>query len=585
MTGFLKYLLVLPLGILLSGCTLLKPTPAVTLEPPAPAVQEVVNANHPAFEPLSAYYYYIESQLQMRRGFLDQAAELLRQALTLDPDSLFLRRELTIIHLQQQRPLEALEIISEAVARQPDDVDSLILYGRIQHSLGEVDEAVAAFEQVLEIDSSQLNFYLILGEIYWEQNALEDAQRIYQQLISLFPHSAAGHFHLGRLQRLVGNPEQARHHLRQSIRLQPDQVEARLELLELDRDRADHSVILKHYEEILEIDPRNVAVLAALGLYLRQQGAPEGDRILADLGTRSRDEATVIRDIFQLYLDSQAYPEARIILEGMLAGDPRNSDLHFLMGLAYTGLEQTDAAITHFKQVERESRFYQNAVLQIALWYQDHDQPEEAIARLEAARHYLDDTLDLKLYLGILYTETERYGQAETVLKEALELDPQNARLYFRLGVVYDKLDDKQAVIDAMQRSLELDDTDAYTLNYLGYTFAELNINLDEAKELILRAMTLKPDDGYITDSLGWVYFKQGDYESALKYLKIAAELLPSDPTVLEHLGDTHYQLENFRQALNYYQQALEHNPDDLQKLQQKIKYLEQRLISDNHVE
>jgi Flp pilus assembly protein TadD len=111
--------------------------------------------------------------------------------------------------------------------------------------------------------------------------------------------------------------------------------------------------------------------------------------------------------------------------------------------------------------------------------------------------------------------------------------------------------------MDTMRRVIALDPRNANALNYLGYTYADLGTNLDEAERLIAEALKIKPDDGYITDSLGWVYYKKGDYPRALKYLKRATELVPDDPVIMEHLGDAYLKLNDRANALAAYQKAM----------------------------
>jgi tetratricopeptide (TPR) repeat protein len=132
----------------------------------------------------------------------------------------------------------------------------------------------------------------------------------------------------------------------------------------------------------------------------------------------------------------------------------------------------------------------------------------------------------------------------------------------------------KEASIDTMKMVIKLSPDDAEALNYLGYTYADLGINLDEAETLIQTALKLKPNDGYITDSLGWVYFKRGQYSEALQLLKKAIKLVPDDPVILEHLGDVYLKLDSRDKAINYYQRSLDNNAKDLDSLKVKIRTL-----------
>jgi tetratricopeptide (TPR) repeat protein len=188
---------------------------------------------------------------------------------------------------------------------------------------------------------------------------------------------------------------------------------------------------------------------------------------------------------------------------------------------------------------------------------------------------------ELYLFLGALHEEMGSYEKAVLTFKKGLELQSDSVRLHFRLAVVYDKSGDKNACIEEMKAVIDLDPTHAEALNYLGYTYAELGINLDEAKVLIKRAMKHKPNDGYIIDSLGWVYYKLGLYKMAIKYLEEANTLAPDDATILEHLGDAHMKVNNPKKSLQYYKKSLEKKGEDTKALEQKIQSIEKQLAQD----
>jgi Flp pilus assembly protein TadD len=122
---------------------------------------------------------------------------------------------------------------------------------------------------------------------------------------------------------------------------------------------------------------------------------------------------------------------------------------------------------------------------------------------------------------------------------------------------------------------LEIKPDNAQALNYIGYTYADRGINLDEAEALIKQALQLKADDGYITDSLGWVYFKKGDFEKAVAELEKAQHLAPDDPVIAEHLGDAYAKRNANEKAIQMYERALKLDPKKAE-LQDKIKKLRQ---------
>jgi tetratricopeptide (TPR) repeat protein len=136
---------------------------------------------------------------------------------------------------------------------------------------------------------------------------------------------------------------------------------------------------------------------------------------------------------------------------------------------------------------------------------------------------------------------------------------------------------DKMAI--EMKEVLRLNPNHADALNYLGYSYSERGIHLDEALKLIQKAITLKPNMGYITDSLGWVYYKLGDYEKAVAELERASQLTPDDSTISEHLADGYAKLNRIEKATYFYEKALklEPKPDQKERLEKKIKELKQK--------
>lgn len=147
--------------------------------------------------------------------------------------------------------------------------------------------------------------------------------------------------------------------------------------------------------------------------------------------------------------------------------------------------------------------------------------------------------------------------------------------------MVYDKLKRFDDLVRQMREAIRLNPKHAEALNYLGYTYAERGINLDEAEGLIKRALEIRPKDGYITDSLGWVYFQRGDLPRAVEWLRKAVELAPEDATIVEHLGDAYVKSGDRERGLSMYERALglEHKdePQKKEELREKIRKLREQ--------
>jgi tetratricopeptide (TPR) repeat protein len=171
-----------------------------------------------------------------------------------------------------------------------------------------------------------------------------------------------------------------------------------------------------------------------------------------------------------------------------------------------------------------------------------------------------------------LLEKKKEFGDAIEVLEEGLKQDDKSVELIFRLGVVFDKMGQKEKSIEQMRRVLGIDPKHADALNYIGYTYAEQGVRLNEAMELIQSALKMKPKSGYIIDSLGWVYYKKGLYDEAIQSLEKAFTLIPDDPTVSEHLGDVYFSTKKYKKSLEMYQKALSLNHPNEEMIKEKIE-------------
>jgi tetratricopeptide (TPR) repeat protein len=154
--------------------------------------------------------------------------------------------------------------------------------------------------------------------------------------------------------------------------------------------------------------------------------------------------------------------------------------------------------------------------------------------------------------------------------------------MHFTLGVLYDDIDEDEKSIEEMRTVIRLNPDHANALNYLGYTFAEKGINLDEAEKLIKKALSLKPDSGPMIDSLGWVYYKKGDFDRAVVELERAAKYIPEDPIVAEHLGDAYYKKGLKEKALKYFEISYTLDPKN-KSLQEKLEKLRMEIEKGAH--
>jgi tetratricopeptide (TPR) repeat protein len=298
------------------------------------------------------------------------------------------------------------------------------------------------------------------------------------------------------------------------------------------------------------------------------------------------DMRSVVRLGF-LYYETENFSESVSRFETFLASEPEDHEVRFFLGIVRRRMGEDAAAIEVFSAIPEESEHYSEAHTQLAVLFERKGDFSRALEEIELAVA-AKPTRPRELYSATLRAKAGDFDGAVAYLEGLLLKDPDDDELLFNLGVVFSEAKRTQEALEYMERAIEQNPNNASALNYVGYTWAERGDNLDQAEDYIVRALDLRPDDGFIIDSLGWVYymrarplFDTGRNEEAKKYLDRALkellraqELTGGDPVVSEHLGDAYLLLDQKHRALQKYQEAVDltpregEQPDLLEKLE-----------------
>lgn len=236
------------------------------------------------------------------------------------------------------------------------------------------------------------------------------------------------------------------------------------------------------------------------------------------------------------------------------------------------------AAIAAYDRVPKDSPLEINIEIRKALNLTQLERVDEAKTLLdELARVHPRDIRPLEA-LGSIMRGQKRYDEAVDYYTRAIALidrpEEKHWTFYYSRGTCYERLKKLPQAESDLQKSVQLSPNQALTLNYLGYTWIDHGRNLQQGLALIKRAVSLKPDDGYIVDSLGWAFYRLGNFKEAVKHLERAVELRPEDPTLNDHLGDAYFRVKREREARFQWEQALslKPEPEELEKIQRKLE-------------
>jgi tetratricopeptide (TPR) repeat protein len=281
-------------------------------------------------------------------------------------------------------------------------------------------------------------------------------------------------------------------------------------------------------------------------------------------GALNRDGA---EDIVSLYLQT-----ARRL-------DPDSADILVMLAGIAENLKKPKEAIELYQSVPEASPMRRLSELQLGLSLAGIGKVEEAKKHLKALIDV--DPKNIRNYLayGSVLSDAKDYKEMGELYDRAVDqigAVPKRSdwTVFFQRGIAYErqKLWDKAE--PSFRKALELNPDQPQVLNYLGYSWVDMNINLEEGLDMIRKAVELKPDDGYIVDSLGWAYFRMNRFDDAVVELEKAAELMAGDPTINDHLGDAYWRVGRKLEAVFQWTQTLELKPEEAEipKIKAKIE-------------
>lgn len=271
-------------------------------------------------------------------------------------------------------------------------------------------------------------------------------------------------------------------------------------------------------------------------------------------------------------------PFVRLYLQMALAAKPDNDFALMNLAEVYEQQQNSQDAIDLYRRVPDGSPFKRIAEMQMSLNLADLDKKDEAIQHLTKLLD--DDKDDIRAYLSLggVYAAKKDYRGAATVLDQAVDHLKNPTRgdwnIFYQRGIAYERLKEWDKAEPSFKKALELFPDQPQVLNYLGYSWIDMDRNLDEGLKLIQKAVDQRPSDGYIVDSLGWAYYKLGRYDDAARELERAVNLMPGDPVLNDHLGDAYWRAGRKLEATFQWAHArdLKPEPDVLAEVEKKLK-------------
>jgi tetratricopeptide (TPR) repeat protein len=557
--------LVCAMGLAAAGCAGGNP-PAAPV-PTASAAPQVYTPGSPELD------FLIGRQLELE-GRMPEALAAYRQAADRDPGSAYLQRKIAQISARQGDLAGAIVHAERAFEIDSEDPDTRLLLG----TLYRVRKDTPAAERVLRQDDGEPldeAAAFLLYTIYVENERYRDALETADWIVEKNPDSLRGWFAVAGVQEHLGQPLEVERALEEALAREPSNLAVYGALARSRRNRGDREGEVEIYRQVLERYPHHQATLSSMAEALIALGRNEEAASLLEELVRYHPEDT--RSAVRLSLldyDGGRYEQAAVRLEAVLSRAPDDHEVAYLLGLVRQRLGDPDGAVEALSRIPPEHRRFVDARTQVAVIHEERGEYALALEEVERARA-VSPTRPLDLYTASLRAKTGDFDEAVAFLEVLLADSPKDDEILYNLGVLHGEAGHYDRALLYMQQSLEQNPDNSAALNYVGYTWAERGENLDEAERYIVRALELQPDDGYITDSLGWLYYMRAKplvqsaraadqaegrrlLQRAVQELERASELTGGDPVVAEHLGDVYLLLDDKTRALEFYGDAMQ---------------------------
>jgi tetratricopeptide (TPR) repeat protein len=475
---------------------------------------------------------------------------------------------------------------------------------------GDISEAVRLAERIVQLDRNNRNAHLVLGVRALKQKQWKDARAHFSQAMHgpvndltgtlLSAWSAFGandvkgaidtidklngpewynifkDMHAGLIFDLVNSKKEAGKRLEHAFKLEATALRFMQSYASFLSRNGSRDEALKLYEEYDKQQPRYPLAVEALGLLKRdiplprivetaQAGAAEALYTLgALLGRREEELSLANRGLAYLQLALYLEPGHALALSSL-------ADL-------YEAMKKPELAIKVYERVPASSPLKRITEIQLANDLDVLERTEDAKKHLQKLIAAKPDDTDAIIALAGIQRERKQYDGCADSYGKAIGLltNPTKANwtMYYFRGICFERAKQWPNAEADFQRALELFPDQPHVLNYLGYSWIDQGVHLDEGMSMIKRSVEQRPDDGYIVDSLGWAYYRLGNYDEAVKNLEKAVELKPVDPTINDHLGDVYWKVDRMLEAKFQWSHARDLKPeeDELAKIEQKLK-------------
>jgi tetratricopeptide (TPR) repeat protein len=498
----------------------------------------------------------------------DKAEQVLRTILKNDPENELSVEQLTQLLMDEGKSAEAVTLLEGITAHSPSPV-LLDLLGDAYTQAHDLGKAEQAYRQAQELDPSELSHQRGLGQTLLAEEKYAEALTVYQKISDLMPDDSDVYLRIAQIYRELHQLNKAEENLVKARQYAPGSLEVMYNEAMLYQAQG-------RYEDAIR-----VLSDAVTGIKSQSPVQP----------TRRRSLAILYQQLGQLYRDTQNYQAAIFTYDELgHLGEEEDRRARMMIMDTYRAAKDLPKALQAGK--DALAKYPADPAIRDsqALLLGENGQTEEAVKILRAQLRGHEGDRETYLNIAQVYERGRRYKEAEEAAHAAEVLPGQprdNEMVWFLLGAIYERQKFFDKAEEQFKKVLAVDPKNAPVLNYYGYMLGDLGIRLDEAEALLQRALQEEPYNGAYLDSLGWIYFKQGNYVASEATLRKALERESHDATIHSHLGDLYAKTgrndlaaAEWEKSLNEWRHSLpaDVEPDKVAELEKKVSQSKHRV-------
>jgi tetratricopeptide (TPR) repeat protein len=507
-------------------------------------------------------YKYLLGEIAGQRGELSLASQLFLDLAKQTRDPRLAERAAKVAAYANQ-PALALHASTLWTELDPNSIEAQQAASQLLVASGNLKEAKPQIKKLLAKEDTRANGFLYLNTLLSKQKDKQEVLEVVQELAKPYPKLPEAHFAIAQAAFFADKPDIAKAALETADKHRPGwETGAQMQAQILFKESPDKA--LDFYKTFLKKYPNaNDIRMAYAKTLVSQKKTEEAKPEFIRLVDSSKGSPEVSAVVGLLSLESAEYKMADQYFEQALKGGFKEPDqLHLYLGRSAERQKDDARALTWYDKIQ-PGEFYLDGRLSAA----------GVIARtkgVDAAIAMLDEVNDLTVEQQTVVIQTEvnllsqakRYQDAFDLVEKAVNNMPNSPELIYDYAMTAERIGKLDIMEVELYKLIKMRPDYAAAYNALGYSYADRNIKLVEAKALIETALKLSPNDHYIMDSLGWVYFRLGDLPNAIEYLRKAYEI-QADPEIAAHLGEALWKQGQQEEAKIIWEQALKAFPEN----------------------